>query len=61
MTDPASFPEGAFPSDDEIAALSKAYRSKRRRWARKIGRPYADDIERPEPGALSLQDDPEEG
>lgn len=46
------------PEDAE--KLQRAYLRKRRAWGRKIGRPYSDDIENPDPGELELAD-PEEG
>lgn len=38
-------------------AKQKIYREKRRRWARKIGRPYSDDISEPDPGVLDAVDE----
>lgn len=34
----------------------KRYSAGRARWARKIGRPYADDQPEPEPGTIPIND-----
>lgn len=36
--------------------LQKAYEEKRRRWARKVNRPYSWDVEKPDPGQLPISD-----
>jgi hypothetical protein len=38
---------------DEIEAARKRYHEKRRRWARSIGLPYSEDLEKPEPGVVA--------
>lgn len=43
----------------DAAALQRAYRAKRMRWARKIGRPYADDLQDLDPGVLDIADETE--
>lgn len=35
-------------------ALQALYMLSRRRWAAEIGRPYAGEVERPDPGSLDL-------
>jgi hypothetical protein len=44
---------------DEHETRHKAYRAARRRWARKIGLPYTEDLEKPDPGELELETDEE--
>ena len=54
MTDPID------PSADRLhELLQRAYRNKRRRWAWKVGRPYSEDIGKPEPGVLNVADEDE--
>jgi hypothetical protein len=38
---------------DEIESARKRYHEKRRRWARSIGIPYSEDLEKPEPGVVA--------
>jgi len=45
------------PSDEEAERLQRKYREQRRRWAWKIGRPYSEDLDKPEPGVFDLADD----
>jgi len=39
--------------------LQKAYEDKRRRWARKTGRPYSCDLDKPDPGEIPIIDSEE--
>ena len=39
--------------------LQKAYEEKRRRWARKTGRPYSIDLDTLDPGQLPIIDSEE--
>jgi hypothetical protein len=38
---------------EEIETARKRYHEKRRRWARSIGLPYSEDLEKPEPGVVA--------
>lgn len=43
-------------SPEDAADAQKRYREKRRRWAWKIGRPYSQDVGKPDPGGLDAGD-----
>ena len=58
MTKPAALEVHMIP--EPAKDLQRAYRTKRRRWAYAIGRPYSQDVGKPDPGALATED-PEEG
>lgn len=53
----------AVVSPDVIPAnwrdLQKAYEQKRRRWARKVNRPYSCDLDKPDPGEIPIIDSEE--
>lgn len=47
----------ALTPDDLLShaeALQRKYATRRKRWARHIGAPYAHDTEKPDPGVLDL-------
>lgn len=45
---------------DEAEAAQRAYRTRRRKWAYGINRPYREDLGKPDPGAVDATD-PENG
>lgn len=59
-TQPPVFAPQARDPIAEAEALQRAYRERRRRYAWKYGKPYAQDLEKPEPAVLDGAD-PEDG